>query len=253
ITHYKMSKNENVSFLDKISNSLQSLFESAKRMFRSIFAKESQVLFLGIDNAGKTTLIHKLRKDMTNTFEPTRAPSAYDIEIGNMKTAAIDLGGHEAARMAWSEYFIKCDGIIFLVDTADEKRFSIVKEAWQMVKQLRARALLQGNPDKITTNCDISKIENNEDPLESLTITQNEKLQSLPVVVLMNKIDRLNHNSNTIYNDTNLQDYIQSETGIYDSASELSPVRIIWLSLVEEGLEGGILDAFLWLDKMMQK
>lgn len=239
------------TLLGRIHSSLQSLLESAKRLFRSIFSRDSQVLFLGIDNAGKTTLIHKLRKDMTNTYEPTRAPSAYDIEIGNMKTAAVDLGGHEAARLAWAEYFIKCDGIVFLVDVADEQRYHIVKEAWQTVSDLRAKAILQANPSIVDVNSNILTLENLNDDLVSDQTVQ-KTFTPLPCVVLMNKIDRLNHTNISIQNDFQFMDYIQNETGIYESPQKLAPVRIVWLSLVKEGLEGGILDAFVWLDKMMQ-
>ena len=44
--------------------------------------------------------------------------------MGNIRFKAFDLGGHEAVRSAWRNYFPKVDGIIYLIDAADPSRFN---------------------------------------------------------------------------------------------------------------------------------
>merc|ERR1712098_308852 len=117
-----------------------------------VFKKETQVLFLGLDNAGKTTLLHKLRDNTVNIHEPTRHAQQQDLIIGNLAVRATDMGGHAAARRLWRDYFVKVDAIVFLVDASNSTRF----------EESRAE-------------------------LNSLFL--DEQLQDVPFVILGNKID----------------------------------------------------------------
>jgi GTP-binding protein SAR1 len=83
---------------------------------------------LGLDNAGKTTLMHVLRDDRIKFHEPTRHPQQEELTIGSIRFSAHDLGGHKAARRIWKTYLTDVDGIIFLVDTTDHRRFSEARE-----------------------------------------------------------------------------------------------------------------------------
>jgi GTP-binding protein SAR1 len=71
---------------------------------------------LGLDNAGKTTLLYVLQNDKIIQTDSTIQPHTAEVTIGNIRFNSYDLGGHPQARRIWKDYFAKIDGIIFMVD-----------------------------------------------------------------------------------------------------------------------------------------
>ena len=84
--------------------------------------KEVRVLILGLDNAGKTTILKKFNGEDIDTISPTLGFNIKTLEYSGYKLNVWDVGGQKTIRAYWRNYFEQTDGLIWVVDSADRRR-----------------------------------------------------------------------------------------------------------------------------------
>ncbi|GAB2294044.1 hypothetical protein Dimus_028260 [Dionaea muscipula] len=133
------------------------MFSLIYGLWRYIFSKtEFHILILGIDKAGKTTLLEKLKELYLNLeglppdrIVPTVGLNIGRIEVGNAKLVFWDLGGQPGLRSIWEKYYEEAHAVIYVVDSNCPSRFEDSKSALEKV--LRHQDL-QGAPLLILAN-----------------------------------------------------------------------------------------------------
>ena len=92
--------------------------------------KEAKLLVLGLDNAGKTTLLKQLSQDDPQGTEPTLGFNVKTLLSEGYKLNVWDIGGQKKIREYWVNYYDNVDGVIFVIDSSDEERVKECKETF---------------------------------------------------------------------------------------------------------------------------
>eukprot|EP00300_Choanocystis_sp_HF-7_P002736 c12073_g1_i1.p1 GENE.c12073_g1_i1~~c12073_g1_i1.p1 ORF type:complete len:182 (-),score=42.12 c12073_g1_i1:25-570(-) len=123
---------------------------------QKLFGKNLEMVLVGLDNSGKTTLLQVLAGGHPIDTEPTLGVKIQSFKHGGTQIKAWDIGGQQNYRSEWNRYTKGVDVIMFVIDTAASGRFS---EARKELHQL----------------------------------LENEDLIRTPLLVIANKIDLENH------------------------------------------------------------
>merc|ERR1719281_2313185 len=107
------------------------------------------MIILGVDNAGKTTMLEQLKKTFGAKSMPIdKIPPTIGLNIGKVTIDGVtavfwDIGGHISLRSIWHSYYSEVEGIIFVIDSADAGRMD---EAKTVLDGLMAHEALQSVP-----------------------------------------------------------------------------------------------------------
>lgn len=113
---------------------------------------QRRILFLGLDNAGKTTILKAMCNESPTSIAPTRGFNVKQLKTNKLELNIWDIGGQRTLRAYWENYYDKVNGIVWVIDSADERRMEETGE-------------------------------------ELAALLQEEKLAGVPIIVLANKQD----------------------------------------------------------------
>lgn len=83
---------------------------------------------VGLDAAGKTTILYKLKLGEVVTTIPTIGFNVETVEYKNISFTVWDVGGQDKIRPLWRHYYQNTQGIIFVVDSNDRERAEDARE-----------------------------------------------------------------------------------------------------------------------------
>ncbi len=92
-----------------------------------------RLLMLGLDAAGKTTILYKMKLNETINTIPTIGFNVETLKYKNLEFNCWDIGGQFKLRNLWHHYFENTQGLIFVVDSNDIGRISESAEVLEMI------------------------------------------------------------------------------------------------------------------------
>merc|ERR1712061_865916 len=99
------------------------------KVFGKLFGKkELRILMVGLDAAGKTTILYKLKLGEIVTTIPTIGFNVETVEYRNISFTVWDVGGQDKIRPLWRHYYQNTHGLIYVVDSSDSERVSEASE-----------------------------------------------------------------------------------------------------------------------------
>ncbi|XP_009858856.4 uncharacterized protein LOC100184752 [Ciona intestinalis] len=140
---------------------------SFSSLFSKLFSKkEMRILMVGLDAAGKTTVLYKLKLGEIVTTIPTIGFNVETVEYKNISFTVWDVGGQDKIRPLWRHYFQNTQGLIFVVDSNDNERVSEAQEELHRMlneDELRDAVVLvfankQDLPNAMSTACLTDKL-----------------------------------------------------------------------------------------------
>mmetsp|Transcript_14454 Transcript_14454/g.23988 ORF Transcript_14454/g.23988 Transcript_14454/m.23988 type:complete len:192 (+) Transcript_14454:173-748(+) len=117
--------------------------------------QEARLLVLGLDNSGKTTILKKLSDEDISQIQPTQGFNIKSLMHDGFKLNVWDIGGQKSIRPYWRNYYDQTDALIYVIDSADRRRME-------------------------------------ETGVELQQLLDEEKLSSVPLLVMANKQDLIN-------------------------------------------------------------
>jgi len=113
--------------------------------FESFGSTKARVVMVGLDAAGKTTLLYKLKLNEAVRTIPTIGFNVENVQHKNVNFTVWDVGGQDKIRRLWHHYYLGTNAVIFVVDSNDRDRIQEARDELHQVlsaDELRGAVLL---------------------------------------------------------------------------------------------------------------
>ncbi|XP_050791243.1 putative ADP-ribosylation factor-like protein 5C [Gopherus flavomarginatus] len=135
----------------------------------SIFgSQEHKVIIVGLDNAGKTTILYQFLMNEVVHTSPTIGSNVEEIILRKTHFLMWDIGGQETLRSTWNTYYSNTEFVILVIDSTDRERLTVTKE--ELYKMLAHEDL---------QNAAVLIFANKQDVKNSMTASEISKFLTL--------------------------------------------------------------------------
>lgn len=120
------------------------------KLFGKQIKKAPHVVLLGLDSAGKSTLLYKLHRGVIMDTSPTIGFNVVTLELTKKSVLTVwDVGGQRSLRPNWRHYLEGCKALVFVVDASDRTR---IEEAKMALKTILSDPNLEDVPLMVLAN-----------------------------------------------------------------------------------------------------
>ncbi|XP_066483717.1 ADP-ribosylation factor-like protein 5C [Tiliqua scincoides] len=125
-------------------------------------SREHKVIIIGLDNAGKTTILYQFLMNEVVHTSPTIGSNVEEIVLRKTHFLMWDIGGQETLRSTWNTYYSNTEFVILVIDSTDRERLTVTKE--ELYKMLahedlrNAAVLIFANKQDIKNSMSTSEI-----------------------------------------------------------------------------------------------
>ncbi|KAG6938446.1 ADP ribosylation factor like GTPase 5C [Chelydra serpentina] len=138
----------------------------------SIFgSQEHKVIIVGLDNAGKTTILYQFLMNEVVHTSPTIGSNVEEIILRKTHFLMWDIGGQETLRSTWNTYYSNTEFVILVIDSTDRERLTVTKE--ELYKMLAHEDL---------QNAAVLIFANKQDVKNSMTTSEISKFLTLSAI-----------------------------------------------------------------------
>ncbi|OQD68364.1 hypothetical protein PENDEC_c036G01763 [Penicillium decumbens] len=232
------------------------MYHLAKSLYTYATSKEEySVLLLGLDNAGKTTLLSQIKAlyqprpdgapaPNPGKTVPTVGQNVATVSLHDMNLKIWDVGGQISMRGLWQSYYSSCHAIIFVVDSADVGQDpDITRLPWASGRRPSSvsgpsrggEPFTEQNVGINASGSDFGRLDECRQVLES--VLQNADVAGVPILVLANKQDREDCVEVVRIKEGFVRKVFEGETGSGVRDSRVLPVSALMGSGVQAAVE----------------
>ncbi|NXN68782.1 AR13A protein, partial [Himantopus himantopus] len=107
------------------------------------------LLVVGLDNAGKTSVIMDIERALAGEVLPTAQPGQTRLRVDRFEVTLVDLPGGQRSRSAWRSHYSSAHGLLFVLDSSDLAR---MEEVRKVLSRVLSHPDISGKPILLLAN-----------------------------------------------------------------------------------------------------